>query len=130
MTSPSEPPAAFLAGDEAVRWFMGRRHGGYLFDAHLSLIQGAFGAEVPIQYRAAIDPSSGKPTVLIVQVIASFDDDAAWDRLVSVQARLLESQADLARYLELAYPFSKIVISLRGMPSDWNSAHAELVTDQ
>jgi hypothetical protein len=126
----SEPSRAFLTGDEAVRWFMGRKHGGHLFDAHMSLIEQVFGADVPIQYRAAIDPSSGKPTVLIVEIIASFNDDAAWDQLVSVQARLLESQADLAGSLHLASPFSKIVISLRGIPTDWDLPAVERESEQ
>jgi len=121
MAPPPEPIAAFLTGDEAVRWFMGRKHGGYLLDAHVSLIEQAFGSQVPIRYRAAIDPSSGKPNVLIIEIDASFDDDAAWERLVSVQEQLLGSQADIGTYVNLVHPYSRIVISLRGEPSASNS---------
>ena len=124
---PGQPvvPVAFVTGGEAVSWFVSRRNGGYLFDTHMTLIQDAFGAEVPIQYRAAVDPSSGRPTVLIIEVTLSFEDDTAWERLVSVQARLLEGEADLAANLKLNFPFSKIVISLRGVPSDWESLPTE-----
>lgn len=127
MTAPlpeSFPP--FLVGDEAVSWFMRRRGGSLLFDQHMSLIQEAFGNDVPIRFRAAIDPSTGQPTVLIIDIMRPPDDDDAWHRLVQVQERLLEIREELADFLKVKDPFRRIVLSLGDEQSSWADLVAEL----
>jgi hypothetical protein len=123
---PSEPFQPFLIDDEALSWFMRRRGGGLLYDQHLSLIHEVFGNDVPIRLRAAIDPSTGRPTVLIVDIMRPPDDDDAWSRLVQVQERLLERQQDLAGRLRVKEPFRRIVLSLGGEQSSWTDLVAEL----
>jgi hypothetical protein len=102
-----------------------RRGGGTLYDQHMSLMQDAFGHEIPIQVRASVDPSSGEPTVLIIDIMLPPDDEDSWRRLVQVQERLLERQQDLADLLRVRDPFRNIVLSLGGTQSNWG----DLVTD-
>jgi hypothetical protein len=131
MTVPSsEPLQPFLTGDEALSWFIRRRGGGVLYDQHISLIHSAFGDDVPIRLRAAVDPSSGRPTVLIIDIIKPPDDNDSWRQLVQVQERLLERQQDLAGFLKLKAPFRNIVLTLGGEQSNWADLVAELEREE
>jgi|SRR5215469_11307706 len=127
MTIPTpDRPQPFVADDEALSWFMRRRGGGTLFDEHISLIHSAFGDDVQIHLRAAVDPSSGQPTVLIIDIDRPLDDEDSWRRLVEVQQGLIERQEDLSGRLRLKAPYRNVVLSLGGEQSNWNDLVAEL----
>ena len=131
MTGPSpEPYPPFLIDDEALSWFMRRRGGGLLYDQHISLIHEIFGHDVPTRLRAAVDPSTGQPTVLIIDIMRPPDDDDAWRQLVQVQERLLERQQDLAGFLKVREPFRRIVLSLGGEQSSWTDLVTELEREE
>jgi hypothetical protein len=131
MTAPSsEPFRPFLTNDEALSWFMRRRGGGVLYDQHMSLIHEVFGNDVPIRLRAAVDPSTGQATVLIIDIMRPPDDDEAWRQLVQVQEQLLERQQDLAGFLKVKDPFRRIVLSLGGEQSSWADLVAELEREE
>jgi len=131
MTTPlPEPSEPFLTNDEALSWFMRRRGGGTLYDQHISLIYEIFGDDVPIRLRAPVDPVTGRPTVLIIDIMRSPDDDEAWRQLVRVQEQLLERQEDLAGFLRLREPFRRIVLSLGAEQSSWDDLVAELEREE
>jgi hypothetical protein len=109
---------------------MRRRGGGFLYDQHISLIYEIFGNDVPIRLRAAVDPSTGQPTVLIIDIMRPTDDDEAWRQLVQVQERLLERQQDFAGFLKVKEPFRRIVLSLGGEQSSWADLVAELEREE
>jgi hypothetical protein len=130
MTLPPDPPEPFITDDQALSWFMKRRGGGALYETHISLIQSVFGYDVPIRLRAAVDPSSGQPTVLIIDIDKSPDDEDSWHRLIQVQQGLLERQQGLARNYKLVSPFRNVVVSLGGEQSNWDDVVAEVESEE
>jgi hypothetical protein len=126
---PPEPLQPFLTNDEALSWFTRRRGGGFLYDQHLTLINDVFG-DVPIRLRAAVDPSTGRPTVLIIDIMRSLDDDDAWRQLVQVQEQLLDRRQDLAGFLKVKDPFRSVALSLGGEWSSWSDLVAELEREE
>ena len=91
MSTPSpESFQPFLTDDEALSWFASRRGGGFLYDEHMSFITEIFGSDISTRHRASVDPSTGEPTVLIIEIMRPADDDESWHQLIQVQAELLE----------------------------------------
>jgi hypothetical protein len=92
----------------------------------MSLIEEYFGDAVLTHLRAAVDPSSGQPTVLIIDIDRPIDDDDSWLRLIEVQQRLIERRDDLAGRLKLSSPYRNVVLNLSGEQSSWSDLLAEL----
>jgi hypothetical protein len=114
-----------LTDDQALSWFMSRRGGGFLYDQHMSLITEVFGSDVSTRHRAAVDPSTGEPTVLIIEIMRPSDDES-WRQLIQVQALLLERAPDYAARLRLKEPFRRIVLTLSDERSSWANLVARL----
>jgi hypothetical protein len=131
MTTPApDQPQPFIIDDQARSWFMTRRGGGHLYDEHLALIRSVFADDVSIHIRAAVDPTSGQPTVLIIEIDMPMDDDESWAKLVRVQQLLIERREDLAGYLKLKDPYRRVVLSPSGNISDWDHLATELGRDE
>lgn len=114
-----EEPRIYLSDDQAARWFYSQRGGDMILDRHLSLMHATFGRDVPYRLRAAVDPATGQPRDLIIEIMLPVDDAAAWDLLVELQQRLLGEARDLRSRTTVRFPFRHIVVSLAGAPSAW-----------
>jgi hypothetical protein len=130
VTVPSpDQPQPFIFGDQALSWFMTRRGGGTLYDQHMTLIRSVFGNDVPVRFRAAVDPTTSEPTVLIIDIDRSLDDEESWQQLVRIQQALLELQPNLAGSLRVKDPFRNIIVNLSGERSSWSDFVAELESE-
>jgi hypothetical protein len=129
-TSPPESFQPFLTDDEALSWFVSRRGGGFLYNQHMSFITEIFGRDISTRHRAAVDPSTGEPTVLIIEIMRSSDDDESWRQLIQVQAQLLERAPDYSALLRLKEPFRRIILTLSDGRSSWLDLVARLEREE
>ena len=116
----ADEPRPFLDGDLAAQWFYSRRGGGAILDFHRTIIAEILGPAIPYNFRAAIDPQSGRPTTLIIEV-AMPADDTAWARITQLQEALIESEDDLRGLSGSRNPFRNIVLVPVGLPADWTT---------
>lgn len=124
-TSANEGPYV-LTGVDAQEWYMGRRGGGHLLDAHLGAITQRFGPDVGYTLRAPIDPVVGRPTFLIIEIDMPASDERAWETLNAVEGDLLDQRQLLSERARRKDPFANILIVLRTRSRDWTTIQAEI----
>jgi hypothetical protein len=117
----SDFPRAALIDDEARDWYIGRRGGGHLLDAHLTAIIEGFGRDVGYTLRAPVDPLLGRPALLIIEVDRAMTDDLAWESLRAIETRLLEQRQHLSDRARRKDPFSNITVTLSASVADWEA---------
>lgn len=120
-TTPSEETPLVLTDIAAREWFMSRRGGGHLLDAHLGAIAETFGQEVNYNLRAPIDPLIGRPALLVIEVDSPISEDTSWEALDAVENALLSQRQRLSELSRRKDPFANITLTLRARLADWEA---------
>lgn len=120
----------YLYDDLAREWFQSTPEGPAVLDLHLIAIGQVLGPDVTYRLRAAVDPDSGRPTTLIIEIDQSIDDDASWLRLVDLQEWLLADRPEVNRIRSRRDPFSNVVVVPRRLPRDWNAWLNNIVDEE
>jgi hypothetical protein len=120
MATPASDENPLVLTDDAAReWYMTRRGGGHLLDAHLSAIYQRFGPDVSYSFRVPIDPLTGRPGLLIIEVDLPISEDDSWEALVAVQSNLLSQREHLSELSRRKDPFANITITLAAPIESW-----------
>jgi hypothetical protein len=120
-TTPSDETPLVLTDTAAREWYMTRRGGGHLLDAHLSAITERFGPGVSYSLRAPIDPLVGRPALLIIEIDLPISDDASWETLDAVESDLLTQRQYLRELSRRRDPFANITLTLTARAQDWEA---------
>lgn len=110
-----------LTGAAAREWYMTRRGGGHLLDAHLSAIGERAGTEVRYSLRAPVDPLIGRPSLLIIEIDLPVSEDDSWEVLDVIESDLLDQRDRLAQLSRRKDPFANVTISLAARTEDWET---------
>ena len=113
-----DEPRPFLDGDSAADWFYSRPGGGAILDFHRATITEVLGPDVSYNLRAAVDPQSGRPTTLIIEV-AIPANDSFWPQILRLQEALMEHEDDLRGQTRRKNPYRNIVVVPVDLPDDW-----------
>lgn len=73
-------------------------------DAALTAVSEAFESDLPERFVMPIDPVSGRPGTLIVQLPEPVDSDPAWDRLIQAEKILLDEAPALGERTHVREP--------------------------
>jgi hypothetical protein len=119
--TPSDQAPLVLTDIAARDWYMTRRGGGHLLDAHLSAISQGFGPDVSYNLRAPIDPLTGRPALLIIEVDLPISQDASWEALDVVEGNLLNQWQRLSELSRRKDPFANITVTLAARAEDWDA---------
>jgi len=106
----------------AREWYMTRRGGGHLLDAHLEAITERLGPDASYALRAPIDPLTGRPSILIIEVDLPISEDASWEVLDAVESELLSQRQRLSELSRRKDPFANITLTLSVRAEDWEEA--------
>jgi hypothetical protein len=120
-TTPADETPLVLTGTAAREWYMTRRGGGHLLDAHLSAITERFGPEVSYSLRAPVDPLIGRPALLIIEIDVPISDDASWETLDAVESDLLNRRQHLSELARRKDPFANVAVTLAARAEDWEA---------
>lgn len=110
-TTPADETPLVLTDTAAREWYMTRRGGGHLLDAHVSAITDRFGPGVSYSLRAPIDPLIGRPTLLIIEIDVPISDDASWEALDVVESDLLTQRQRLSELSRRKDPFANVAVT-------------------
>ncbi len=125
MTDAAGEEAYVLTGSAAEEWYGRTRGGGHLLDAHLVAIREHFGPGVIYRMRAPIDPITGRPDFLIIEIDPPADLDP-WQTLRAVESDLLDRRDYLSALSRRTDPFARVVITLRFGTEEWEAVRAEI----
>jgi hypothetical protein len=120
-TTPSDETPLVLTDAAAQEWYMTRRGGGHLLDAHLSAISERFGPGASYSLRAPIDPLIGRPALLIIEIDLPVSDDASWEALNAVESDLLTQRQHLRELSRRKDPFANVTVTLAARTEDWEA---------
>jgi hypothetical protein len=121
MTTDSGENPLVLTDDAARDWYMTRRGGGHVLDAHLGALYQRLGPDISYTFRAPIDPLTGRPSLLIIEVDLSVSDDNSWENLDVIENDLLNQRGRLAEAARRKDPFANIVITLTARTEAWEA---------
>lgn len=120
-TTPFAENPLVLTDIAAREWYMTRRGGGHLLDAHLSAIAEQLGPDVSYALRAPIDPLTGRPAILIIEVGLPISEDGSWEALDAVEDELLSQRQHLSELSRRKDPFANITMTLSVQAEDWEA---------
>lgn len=123
---PSSGDPLILTDTEAREWYTTRRGGGHLLDAHIIAINERFGPNIDYSLRAPIDPLTGKPSLLIIEIDLPVSEDDSWEALEAVQSDLLDQRENLRQVARRKDPFANIVITLAARAETWDAIRQEI----
>jgi hypothetical protein len=123
MTADFSENSLVLTDAAAREWYMTRRGGGNLLDAHLGALHQHLGPDISYALRAPIDPLTGRPSLLIIEVDLSVSEDASWESLSTIESDLLNQRDRLAQIARRKDPFANIVITLTARSEEWDAVH-------
>lgn len=114
---------AYLFGDRARDWFYGTPDGPRAVDFHLIAIQDVLGPNVQYRFRAPVDPETGRPTTLIIEVDHSINDDDTWGRLVELQELLSVRESEFSSFQAVPTRslLRNVVVVPAQLPDDWDA---------
>jgi hypothetical protein len=116
-----------LRGEQAISWFVSHRRGGeHVIDAALTALHESFGPDAPLGFVAPLDPTTGRPGRLLIEIALPIDSNAAWQTMFAAQSRLVDQADELRTQMRIRNPFDRIAITLSGPPEDWNDVLATI----
>jgi hypothetical protein len=90
-------------------------------DAHLSALYQRLGPDISYTLRAPIDPLTGRPSLLIIEVDLSVSEDESWETLDAIENDLLNQRDGLAQMARRKDPFANIAITLTARTETWDA---------